>query len=267
LHGLLRVRGFTQDDAHIFCTPEQLEDEMIGAVGLAQFMLETFGFQEYQVYLATRPESYAGTSEDWDIAESTLEKALQKKGIPYETDEGGAVFYGPKIDIKIKDSLGRFWQGPTIQFDFNLAKRFDVTFRGPDGKDHPVFMVHRAVLGSLERFMGMLIEHYAGAFPLWLSPVQALVIPVTEQQNEYALKLQERLRGEGFRVDTDLRNEKMGFKIREAQLEKIPYMIIAGEREIEAGVVALRERKEGDLGKFTPEELISLMKQRESEKR
>ena len=266
LHGLLRVRGFTQDDAHIFCTPEQLGEEMIGAVELAQFMLKTFGFKEYQVFMATRPESHAGTSEDWDIAEATLEKALQEKAIPYEKDEGGAVFYGPKIDIKIKDSLGRFWQGPTIQFDFNLASRFQVTYRASDGKDHSVFMVHRAVLGSLERFMGMLIEHYAGAFPLWLSPVQAMIIPVTEVQNDYARKLQDQLRAEGFRVETDLRNEKMGLKIREAQLEKIPYMLVVGEREIESGVVAVRERKEGDIGKFTPEQLLALLKQRESEK-
>lgn len=248
LHGMLRVRGFTQDDAHIFCTPEQLEKELIGCVDFARFLMETFGFREYEVNLATRPAKMAGSSEDWDTAEATLAKALKEHNIPYIVDEGGAVFYGPKIDIKIKDALGRLWQGPTVQFDFNLPGRFNVVYKGNDSREHLVYMVHRALLGSMERFMGCLIEHYAGAFPVWLCPVQVMIMPLTEKNQEYAEKTAGILREKGLRVNMDSRNEKVNFKIREAQMEKIPYMIVLGDKEAEAGTLSVRERKEGNLG-------------------
>ncbi|MHC9542486.1 MAG: threonine--tRNA ligase [Vulcanimicrobiota bacterium] len=248
LHGLLRVRGFTQDDAHIFCTPEQLEKELIGCVDFARFLMETFGFKEYEVNLATRPAKMAGSPEEWDTAEATLAKALKEHDIPYVVDEGGAVFYGPKIDIKIKDALGRLWQGPTVQFDFNLPGRFNVVYKGNDSREHLVYMVHRALLGSMERFMGCLIEHYAGAFPVWLCPVQVMIMPLTEKNQEYAEKTAGILREKGLRVNMDSRNEKVNFKIREAQMEKIPYMIVLGDKEAEAGTLSVRERKEGNLG-------------------
>ncbi|MGV8119926.1 MAG: threonine--tRNA ligase [Candidatus Xenobiia bacterium LiM19] len=248
LHGLLRVRGFTQDDAHIFCTPEQLEKELIGCVDFARFLMETFGFKEYEVNLATRPAKMAGSPEDWDTAEATLAKALKEHDIPYVVDEGGAVFYGPKIDIKIKDALGRLWQGPTVQFDFNLPGRFNVVYKGSDSREHLVYMVHRALLGSMERFMGCLIEHYAGAFPVWLSPLQVMIMPLTDKNQEYAEKTAVTLREKGLRVDIDSRNEKVNLKIREAQIEKIPYMIVLGDKEAEAGTLSVRERKEGNLG-------------------
>jgi threonyl-tRNA synthetase len=248
LHGLLRVRGFTQDDAHIFCTPEQLEKELIGCVDFARFLMETFGFHEYEVNLATRPPKMAGSPEDWDTAEATLAKALKEHSIPYVIDEGGAVFYGPKIDIKIKDALGRLWQGPTVQFDFNLPGRFNVVYKGNDSKEHLVYMVHRALLGSMERFFGCLIEHYAGAFPVWLSPTQVMIMPLTEKNQQHAEKTATILRDKGLRVDMDSRNEKVNLKIREAQMEKIPYMLVLGDKEAEAGTVSVRERKEGNLG-------------------
>jgi len=248
LHGMLRVRGFTQDDAHIFCTPEQLKDEVLGCVDLAEFIMKTFGFFEYEINLATRPEKFAGTSEDWDVAEATLRAALVEKNLSFIVDEGGAVFYGPKIDIKIKDALGRLWQGPTIQFDFNLPGRFDVTYIGQDGNKHTPYMVHRAILGSFERFMGCLIEHYAGAFPTWLAPVQARIMPITSRTQEYAMNIKKTLEAEGIRTDIDDRSEKINLKIREAQVEKIPYMLIVGEKEESAGNVALRSRSKGDLG-------------------
>ncbi|PIU64101.1 MAG: threonine--tRNA ligase [Armatimonadetes bacterium CG07_land_8_20_14_0_80_40_9] len=248
LHGLLRVRGFTQDDAHIFCTPEQLKDEMMKAVELAFFMLRTFGFKDYQVDLSTRPEKFAGTIEDWERAEDTLSKALEERNISYEIDSGGAVFYGPKIDIKMKDALGRLWQGPTIQFDFNLPERFNVTYVGDDGKPHKVVMVHRAVLGSMERFMGTLIEHYAGAFPVWLSPLQIIILPIADRHLSYAQSLREELQKEELRVKVDSRNEKVGFKIREAEMEKLPYMLIVGDKEVEGKTISVRNREKGDLG-------------------
>ena len=248
LHGLLRVRGFTQDDAHIFCTPEQLKDEMMKAVELAFFMLRTFGFKDYQVDLSTRPEKFAGTIEDWERAEDTLSKALEERNISYKIDSGGAVFYGPKIDIKMKDALGRLWQGPTIQFDFNLPERFNVTYVGDDGKPHKVVMVHRAVLGSMERFMGTLIEHYAGAFPVWLSPLQIIILPIADRHLSYAQSLREELQKEELRVKVDSRNEKVGFKIREAEMEKLPYMLIVGDKEVEGKTISVRNREKGDLG-------------------
>lgn len=248
LHGLTRVRGFTQDDAHIFCTPEQLEDEISGVVDLVRFMMKTFGFKEYDLYLSTRPEKYTGSLEGWEHATSTLANVLQKMGVPYQVDPGEGVFYGPKIDIKLKDALGRSWQGPTIQVDFNLPQRFNVTYVAADGQEKQVFMVHRAVLGSLERFMGCLIEHYAGAFPVWLAPVQAVVIPIADRHIDYARKVEKELRAEGLRVKVDARSERMNAKIRQAQMEKVPYMLVVGNKEEEAASVSVRLRSGEDLG-------------------
>jgi threonyl-tRNA synthetase len=262
LHGLLRVRGFTQDDAHIFCTPEQLKDEMINCVQFARYLNESFGFKDYEIFLATRPPDFAGTSEEWDVAEKTLRDALTQEGVPFTVDEGGAVFYGPKIDIKLKDALGRFWQGPTIQFDFNLPRRFDVNFVGQDGQEHKCFMVHRAMLGSIERFFGCLIEHYGGAFPLWLSPVQAVVLPIADRHQEYAQKVADMLRAKDFRVNVDDRREKIGFKIREAQVQKTPYMIIVGDEEVASEKLSVRERKEGDQGSMDVYRFIDILKER-----
>jgi threonyl-tRNA synthetase len=242
LHGLTRVRGFTQDDAHIFCRPDQLEDEVVGVVEFALFMLKTFGFDEYEVMLSTRPEKYAGTLEIWDQATETLKRALARLNIQYEIDPGEGVFYGPKIDISLKDSLGRTWQGPTTQVDFNLPERFDVNYIGEDGAAHRVVMIHRTVLGSMERFMGCLIEHYGGAFPVWLSPVQVLVIPISDKHGEYAGQVAAELRAEGIRVEVDERSERMNLKIREAQLQKIPYMFIVGDEEIRSSTVTVRLR-------------------------
>jgi threonyl-tRNA synthetase len=262
LHGLLRVRGFTQDDAHIFCTKEQLKDEMIKTVRFALFMIESMGFKEYDIFLSTRPEGYAGTSEEWDLAEDTLRIALNEAEIPFQVDEGGAVFYGPKIDIKLKDALGRHWQGPTIQFDFNLPRRFDVTYIGADGQEHQCVMVHRALWGSMERFFGCLIEHYGGAFPLWLSPVQVAVLPIADRHGDFAQKICDTLKQEGIRVNVDHRREKIGFKIREAQMEKTPYMLVIGDQEVENNRVSVRERREGDLGEMELNGLVEILKER-----
>jgi len=262
LHGLLRVRGFTQDDAHIFCTPDQLKSEMINCVKFAIFIIESFGFRDYDIFLATRPDKFAGTSEEWDTAEETLRNALNEQGLPFTIDEGGAVFYGPKIDIKLRDALGRHWQGPTIQFDFNLPKRFDVNFVGADGQEHRCFMVHRALMGSLERFFGCLVEHYAGAFPVWLSPVQVMVLPIADRHQEYSHGIAGHLKKENFRVKVDDRREKIGFKIREAQLQKVPFMLIIGDKEVEDRKIAVRERKEGDLGAMDVYRFIDILKER-----
>jgi len=253
LHGLTRVRGFTQDDAHIFCRPDQLEDEVVGVLEFAIFMMQTFGFEEYEILLSTRPEKYAGTLQMWDEATQTLETALKRLGLPYEVDPGEGVFYGPKIDIGLKDALGRAWQGPTIQVDFNLPQRFEVNYVGMDGAEHPVVMVHRTVLGSMERFLGCLIEHYAGAFPVWLAPVQAVVIPIADRHVDYALKLEAELKAEGLRAQADTRPERMNLKIREAQLQKIPYMLIVGDKETESATVSVRLRSGEDLGRQTIE--------------
>ncbi|MEE9491327.1 MAG: threonine--tRNA ligase [Dehalococcoidia bacterium] len=242
LHGLTRVRGFTQDDAHIFCRPDQLEDEVVGVVELARFMLENFGFNEYEVMLSTRPEKYAGTIEVWDQATETLKRALDRLQIDYTVDPGEGVFYGPKIDMSLKDSLGRTWQGPTIQVDFNLPERFDVNYIGDDGLEHRVVMIHRTVLGSMERFLGCLIEHYGGAFPTWLAPVQAVVIPITDQNLDYARKVALELKGEQIRVEIDERSERMNLKIRDAQLQKVPYMLIVGNEEVASSTVSVRLR-------------------------
>jgi threonyl-tRNA synthetase len=242
LHGLTRVRGFTQDDAHIFCRPGQLEDEVVSVVDFARFMLKTFGFEEYEVKLSTRPDKYAGTIEVWEHATQMLKGALTRLQIPYEVDPGEGTFYGPKIDIALKDSLGRTWQGPTTQVDFNLPERFDVNYIGEDGLEHRVVMIHRTVLGSMERFFGCLIEHYGGAFPVWLAPVQAIIIPIADQHLDYARKVAAELKGAEIRVEVDERSERMNLKIREAQLQKIPYMLIVGDEEIGSSTVSVRLR-------------------------
>jgi threonyl-tRNA synthetase len=248
LHGLLRVRGFTQDDAHIFCTPEQLEEEIGRVLEFAFYTLRTFGFEEFEVKLSTRPEHYAGTLEIWKHATEALENALKNENVEYEIDPGEGVFYGPKIDIKLKDALGRLWQATTIQVDFNIPERFELVYWGPDNKQHRPVMIHRAILGSLERFLGALIEHHAGSFPFWVSPIQVVVIPIADRHEEYANEVRMKLEEEGFRVIVDLRSESVSKKIRDAEVEKIPYMLIVGDREVKEKKVAVRERKEGDKG-------------------
>ncbi len=260
LHGLSRVRGFTQDDAHIFCRFDQLEDEIVGVLDLARFMMETFGFTSYQVLLATRPEKYAGSSELWEEATETLRQALAHLKIDYTIDPGEGVFYGPKIDIKIEDALGRAWQGPTIQVDFNLPQRFDVTYIGEDSHKHPVVMVHRTVLGSMERFLALLIEHYGGAFPVWLAPVQVIVIPVADRHLDYCRKVETNLGGERVRAQVDARSERMDFKIRQAQLEKIPYMLVVGDKEVAASTVSVRLRSGEQLSSQSVEDFKKSIK-------
>jgi threonyl-tRNA synthetase len=242
LLGLLRTRGFTQDDAHIICTPEQVEDEIAEVFRFSIHMWQAFGFEKYQVYLSTRPEKAIGTEEQWQQAEEALRKVLDEQSEAYEVDKGGGAFYGPKIDIKIEDALGREWQMTTIQFDFNLPERFDMVYTGKDGQEHRPYMIHRALLGAWERFFGLLIEHYAGAFPLWLAPVQVMVIPVADRHLEYASKLGAELKSAGVRAVVDDRSETVNQKIRQAQLEKIPYMLVVGDREIEQATVSARLR-------------------------
>ncbi len=242
LHGLSRVRGFTQDDAHIFCRLDQLEDEVVGVLDLALFMVDTFGFTNYQILLSTRPEKYAGTIQGWEEATGTLSQALARLKLAYNIDPGEGVFYGPKIDIKFEDALGRGWQGPTIQVDFNLPQRFEVTYIGEDGREHQVAMVHRTVLGSMERFLASIIEHYGGAFPLWLAPLQVMIIPVADRHLDYAHKLEAELKSGGVRADVDTRSERVNLKIRQAQLDKIPYMLVVGDKEVADNTVAIRWR-------------------------
>ena len=252
LHGLLRVRGFTQDDAHIFCTPGQIEDEILRVLDFSVSILADFGFTDNVIQLSVRdpknPGKYCGADDLWCQAEASLVKALETRGYPYERMEGEAVFYGPKIDIKIKDAIGRLWQCTTIQFDFNLSERFDMTYVGEDGKEHRPYMVHRALLGSLERFFGVLVEHYNGAFPLWLAPVQALVLPIAERHEVYAKSLEVRLREAGLRAEVDLSREKVGKKIRSAELQKVPLILVVGDKEVERGTAALRVHGQGDKG-------------------
>jgi threonyl-tRNA synthetase len=248
LHGLARVRGFTQDDAHIFCRPDQLGAEVTEVVQLARFMMNTFGFNEYELLLSTRPDKYAGTIQIWEEATEVLRNVLENLKLDYTIDPGEGVFYGPKIDVKLRDALGRLWQGPTIQVDFNLPQRFDVDYIGDDGLEHQVVMVHRTVLGSMERFMACLIEHYAGAFPVWLSPVQVVIIPIADRHLSYAHQVASELRACGIRVQVDDRSERMNLKIREAQLAKIPYMFVVGDKELDASKVSLRLRNGEDLG-------------------
>lgn len=261
LHGLLRVRGFTQDDAHIFCRPDQVEDEIRKVIDFTLFILRSFGFEAFRVDISTRPEKYVGDPEDWDKATDALKAAADDQGLAYDIDEGGGTFYGPKIDVKIEDALGREWQCTTIQFDFNLPERFDLTFVGADGKYHRPYMVHRALLGSMERFFGILIEHYAGNFPLWLAPVHAAVLPVSDPFVDYARQAAEVLTASGFRVEVDDQDAKLGYKIREAEMQKVPYMLIVGGKEVENGTVSVRRHGEGDLGVFTLEDLILRMQQ------
>jgi threonyl-tRNA synthetase len=258
LHGLMRVRGFTQDDAHIFCTPETVESEVGNCIDFAYDVFKTFGFEKFKVELSVRGEAdnkgFLGSSEDWENAENALVNALKVRKIEYERIEGEAAFYGPKIDIKVEDSIGRLWQLSTVQFDFNLPERFELEYIGEDGQKHRPIMVHRALFGSVERFFGVLIEHFAGAFPFWLSPVQITVLPITDRINEYAETVVEELKQAGFRVEFNHKSDKIGAKIREAQLQKVSFMLVLGDKEFEEGNVAVRERKTGDLGTMTLEE-------------
>ena len=259
-HGLFRVRGFTQDDAHIFCTPEQIVQEVKDTVNFAKAMLGKFGFHDIQAYLSTKPEKAVGDDERWNQATESLRAALEQEGLSYEVDEGGGAFYGPKIDMKIKDALGRPWQLGTVQFDFNLPERFDLSYIGSDGQEHRPYMVHRALLGSIERFFGILIEHYAGAFPLWLAPEQVRILPISDKAMDYAHKTQAALREAGFRVDVDVSAEKLGAKIREATLQKVPYQVVVGPRDEAAGTVSVRSRVDGDLGAMQIGELIAKLR-------
>jgi threonyl-tRNA synthetase len=260
LHGLLRVRGFTQDDAHIFCRPDQLEDEIFNILDLNLHILRTFGFTEYDIYLSTRPDKYVGSDEHWEQSTAALTQALEKKGLEYQIDPGEGVFYGPKIDIKIKDVLGRSWQCSTIQVDFNLPERFAMSYTGADGKEHQPIMIHRALMGSLERFIGVLIENYGGAFPLWLAPVQARVVNITDSQADFAAEVHNKLLQAGVRVEKDLRNEKLNYKIREAQLAKVPYMLVIGDREVESQTVAVRLRSGKNLPPMGIDEFVDLVR-------
>jgi threonyl-tRNA synthetase len=263
LHGLMRVRGFTQDDAHLFCRPDQMPEEIDRVLAFSLNILRAFGFQDFQCYLSTRnPNKAAGSPEQWVAPTEALRKALDRAGMPYRVDEGEATFYGPKIDIKVKDAIGREWQLSTIQFDFNLPERFQMTYVGEDGQEHRPYMVHRALMGSMERFMGVLIEHYAGAFPVWLAPVQAMLIPIADRHVDYARQAAARLKEGGLRVEVDDRNERMNAKIRDAQMQKIPYMLVVGDKEVASGQVALRLRSGENPG---PMPLDAFLKQAQEE--
>ena len=259
-HGLFRVRGFTQDDAHILCTPEQIVKEIKDTVNFAKSMLGKFGFHEIQAYLSTKPEKAVGDPERWEQATASLRAALEEEGLSYEVDEGGGAFYGPKIDMKIKDALGRPWQLGTVQFDFNLPERFDLTYVGTDGKDHRPYMVHRALLGSIERFFGILIEHYAGAFPLWLTPEQVRILPVSEKAADYAKRVADALIAQGFRVDVDYSAEKLGAKIRAATMQKVPYQVVVGPRDEASSQVSVRSRAAGDLGAMQLDAFVEVLR-------
>lgn len=259
LHGLLRVRGFTQDDAHIFCREDQIEEEILRVLDFTLFVLKTFGFDSYDIYLSTRPEKYVGSQENWEISTNALKMALEEKSLKYMVDPGEGVFYGPKIDIKVKDSLGRSWQCSTIQVDFNNPERFDITYRGTDGREHRPIMIHRALMGSLERFFGVLIEHYAGAFPLWLSPVQVSVLTIAERHDAYAEKIVSGLSRQDIRVELDTDSEKIGNKIRKSSIRKIPYSVIIGDNEVEDNKITVRRRNGENIGPFTFDELTSFL--------
>jgi threonyl-tRNA synthetase len=260
LHGMMRVRGFTQDDAHHFCRADQMPEEIDRVLDFCLHILRAFGFQNFQAYLSTRnPEKAAGEISDWEASTDALRNALDRSGLPYEVDEGEAVFYGPKIDIKMLDALDREWQLSTIQFDFNLPESFDLNYIGEDGKEHRPYMIHRALLGSMERFMGVLIEHHAGAFPIWLAPVQVMLIPIADRHAGHANNVAERLRESGFRVEVDERSERMNAKIRDAQMQKVPYMLVVGDREAKTDSVSVRLRSEEDLGDMSVESFIQLI--------
>ena len=260
LHGLMRVRGFTQDDAHIICTPEQMDREVDKLIVFSLDMLKAFGFKEFLIYLPTKPEDCVGEKEDWDKATASLANSLQKLGLEYKVDSGGGAFYGPKIDIKIKDALGRAWQCTTIQFDFNEPARFDMTYIGADNSAHRPYMIHRAVLGSVERFFATLLEYHSGNLPLWLAPVQIMLIPITDAQINYARKIEEQLLEQGFRCELDSRSEKMGYKIRSAEKNKIPFMCILGKNEAANNQITLRQHTVGDLGAMNWEEAIAILR-------
>lgn len=259
LHGLMRVRGFTQDDAHLFCRPDQMEHEVSRVLDFTFFVLQTFGFHQFEVFLSTRPNESVGGDEHWALATSALEAALKGRNISFHLDPGGGAFYGPKIDIKIKDALGRSWQCSTIQVDFNNPERFELSYIGEDGKAHRPIMIHRALMGSIERFFGILIEHYGGAFPTWLAPVQAVVMNITDHQQDYAAAVVVQLKAAGFRAEADLRNEKIGFKIREAEKAKVPFMLVAGNREMQNGTLSVRGRSGSNLGTMTVAEVVGLL--------
>ena len=256
LHGLMRVRGFTQDDAHIICTPEQIESEIKKVLDFCLFIWKTFGFSEIKAYLSTRPEKAVGDPARWEQAQKSLVGAIESSGLAYEVDEGGGAFYGPKIDLKIKDAIGREWQTSTIQFDFNLPERFNLHYIGSDGQQHQPYMVHRALFGSLERFFGILVEHYAGAFPLWLSPIQVRMLPITERQHEYCRQAVEVLRKAGFQADMDDRSESIGAKIKDARGQRIPFLAVAGDKEMESNTFAVRSRREDQLGQLDMESFL-----------
>ena len=258
LHGLLRVRQFTQDDAHILCTPGQLNDEIKGIIDFVIEVMGIFGF-DFEMEISTRPEKSIGSDEDWERATGALMKALEEKGFQYHICEGEGAFYGPKIDVKLKDALDRRWQCATIQCDFTLPERFDLTYIGPDGARHRPVMVHRVILGAIERFLGVLIEHYAGAFPVWLAPVQAMIVTVTDAQLDFARAVCEQLRSRGVRVDVDTRSEKLGYKIREAQMQKVPYMLVIGDKEVEQGAIAPRKRDGTQVSLMTPPQFADLV--------
>ncbi|MFN4871011.1 MAG: threonine--tRNA ligase [Pseudanabaena sp.] len=260
MHGLMRVRGFTQDDAHIFCTEEQIESEILGVLNLAELILSTFGFENYEINLSTRPEKYVGSDAIWEKSTEALKQALNHKGWNYVVDEGGGAFYGPKIDIKIEDAIGRRWQCSTIQLDFNLPDRFEMEYVGEDGVRHQPIMIHRALFGSVERFIGVLIENYAGDFPLWLAPVQARLIAVSDGQMAYAEEVATKMKAAGLRVQLDYSGDRMAKQIRKAELEKVPVMAVIGAKEVEAGTLSIRSRKNGELGAISVDEAISKMK-------
>ena len=262
LHGLLRVRGFTQDDAHIFCREDQIEDEILKVLDFTLFILKTFGFDRYDIYLSTRPDKYVGTPENWERSTNALKKALEIKGLIYDIDPGEGVFYGPKIDIKVKDSLNRQWQCSTIQVDFNNPERFAMMYRGSDGKEHRPIMIHRALMGSLERFFGILIEHYAGSFPVWLTPVQVKILTIAERHADYAISISETLKKEDIRTELDIENEKIGYKIRNATLMKVPYLVIIGDKEVSENTVTVRKRSGENIGPFTVTELLGILKEK-----
>ncbi len=266
LHGLMRVRGFTQDDAHHFCRPDQMPEEIDFTLNFSLHILRSFGFNDFHAYLSTKPEKSVGEPEQWEAAEKALEASLKRAGVDYDVDKGGGAFYGPKIDIKVKDAIGREWQLSTIQFDFNEPERFDLSYIGEDGQPHRPYMVHRALLGSLERFFGVLIEHYAGAFPVWLSPVQVAIIPIADRHLEYAGKVLKDLKAAGLRVQLDDRGERMNAKIRDAQNQKIPYMLVIGDKEQEEGKVALRLRNGENPGPMSLEDFIARARQEIAEK-
>ncbi len=267
LHGLLRVRGFTQDDAHIFAREDQVEDEIRNTVEFAIEMLADFGFKDLNIYISTKPEKAIGSDEMWEVATNSLIKAVESLNLNYRIEEGEGAFYGPKIDITINDAIGREWQCSTVQFDFNLPERFDLTYRDKDGKNKRPYMIHRALLGSLERFFGVLVEHYAGNFPLWLAPIQVRVMNITDEQADYALEIVSRLKAEGIRAEADIRNEKIGYKIRAAEVEKIPYMVVVGKKELEEGSVNVRRKGKGQLGNMKVDELIKILREEVETKR